>query len=30
MTMMTDGVKAHGKPEMQIKDIAEIVADSIR
>ena len=29
MTMMTDGVKAHGKEDVEIKDIAEIVADSI-
>ncbi len=31
MTMMNDGVKAEGKSEqMQVKDIAEIVAESIR
>ena len=29
MTMMQDGVKAHGKENMNIKDVAEIVADSI-
>lgn len=30
MTMLTDGVKAHGKGDsVQVKDLAEIVADSI-
>lgn len=30
MTMMTDGVKAHGKSDsVQVKDIAEIVSDSL-
>ena len=31
MTMMTDGVKAHGKgDEVEVKDIAEIVSESIK
>lgn len=29
MTMMADGVKAHGKEDVQIKDVAEIVAESL-
>lgn len=29
MTMMTDGVKSQGREEVQVKDIAEIVADSL-
>ena len=30
MTMMTDGVKAHGKGDtVQVKDIAEMVAERI-
>ncbi len=30
MTMMTDGVKAHNKEQIEIKDIAEIVAESLQ
>jgi hypothetical protein len=30
MTMMNDGVKAHGKGDtVQVKDVAEIVADAL-
>ena len=30
MTMMTDGVKAHNSEEVDVKDIAEIVAESLQ
>lgn len=29
MTMLTDGIKAHGREDVQVKDIAEIVAESL-
>ena len=29
MTMLTDGVKANGRESVEVKDVAELVADSL-
>jgi Fe-S oxidoreductase len=29
MTMMTDGVKGHGREDVEVKDVAEIVAERL-